>query len=102
ATIDAARALRLDDRIGSIEAGKRADLIAVDLSALETQPVYDPVSHLVYAAGRQQVREVWLDGRRRLRDGGLVDMDVDAIRVSAGRWRDRIRSADIAVDGGKA
>ena len=69
ATIEGARARRLDGRIGSIAAGKRADLVAVDLSALETQPVYDPVSQLVYAAGRQQVREVWLDGRRRLRAG---------------------------------
>ncbi len=100
ATIDAARALRLDDRIGSIEPGKRADLIAVDLSALETQPVYDPISHLVYAAGRHQVREVWLDGRRRLRRGELVDMDVDAIRQRAQAWRGRILTAD-AQDGGQ-
>jgi 5-methylthioadenosine/S-adenosylhomocysteine deaminase len=99
ATIDAARALRLDDRIGSIEVGKRADLIAVDLSALETQPVYDPVSHLIYAAGRHQVREVWLDGRRRVRDGALADMDVDAIRSRARSWRDRIGNADRPANG---
>ena len=90
ATIEGARALRLDGRIGSIAAGKRADLVAVDLSALETQPVYDPVSQLVYAAGRQQVREVWLDGRRRLRAGELVDMDVAGILSRAGSWRQRI------------
>lgn len=94
ATIDAARALRLDETIGSIEPGKRADLIAVDLSALETQPVFDPVSQLVYATGRHQVRDVWLDGRRRLRDGALVDMDVEAIRHRAQAWGERIRSSD--------
>lgn len=94
ATIGAASALRLDHRIGSIVPGKRADLIAVDLSALETQPVYDPLSQLVYAAGRHQVREVWLDGRRRLRNGQLVDLDVDAIVVKVHAWRERIRAAD--------
>jgi 5-methylthioadenosine/S-adenosylhomocysteine deaminase len=93
ATIEGARALRLDDRIGSIEAGKRADLVAIDLSALETQPVYDPVSQLVYAAGRHQVREVWLDGRRRLRAGELVDMDVPGILSRAHAWRERIRAS---------
>jgi 5-methylthioadenosine/S-adenosylhomocysteine deaminase len=93
ATIEAARALRLDDRIGSIEVGKRADLIAVDLSAPETQPVYDPVSQLVYAASRHQVREVWLDGRRRMRSGEMMDMDVAAILRRARIWGERIGSA---------
>lgn len=96
ATIDGARALRLDDRIGSIEVGKRADLVAVDLGVPETQPVYDPVSQLVYAAGRHQVREVWLDGRRRLRGGELVDLDLGAIGARARAWRDRIQAADRA------
>jgi 5-methylthioadenosine/S-adenosylhomocysteine deaminase len=99
ATIDAARALRLDHRIGSIEPGKRADLIAVDLGELRTQPVYDPISQLVYAAGSHQVREVWLDGRRRLRGGALVDMDVAAILDRGRMWRDRIASADRPGDG---
>lgn len=94
ATIEAARALRLDEKIGSIEPGKRADLIAVDLDEIETQPVYDPVSQLVYAAGRRQVREVWLDGRRRVRDGALVDLDAEAILARARAWRERIHSAD--------
>ncbi len=94
ATIEAARALRLDERIGSIEAGKRADLIAVDLSQPETQPVYDPVSQLVYSAARNQVREVWLDGRRRLRGGELVDLDLPAILARARSWGERIRAGD--------
>jgi 5-methylthioadenosine/S-adenosylhomocysteine deaminase len=93
ATIDAARALRIDDRVGSIEVGKRADLVAVDLSFPETTPVYDPTSQIVYAAGRGQVREVWLDGRRRLREGALVDLDLDAILERARAWRHRILGA---------
>jgi len=67
ATLDAARALNLDDRIGSIVPGKRADLVAVDLHALSSQPVFDPVSHLVYVAGREDVTHVW--GRRQAETG---------------------------------
>lgn len=62
-TLDAATALGLQDRIGSIEPGKRADLVAIDLSAAELQPVYDPIGQLVYAAGRQHVHHVWVDGK---------------------------------------
>ncbi len=90
ATLQGARALGMDGVIGSIEAGKRADLIAVDLSGVSTQPVYDPVSQLVYAASRDHVRQVWLDGRRRVRDGELVDMDVDDILERARTWHGRI------------
>ena len=93
ATLQGAQALGLDDAIGSIEPGKRADLVAVDLSGVSTQPVYDPVSQLVYAASRDHVRQVWLDGRRRVRDGELVDMDVPAILERAQQWRGRIAGA---------
>jgi 5-methylthioadenosine/S-adenosylhomocysteine deaminase len=72
-TLDAAAALGLDDRIGSIEAGKRADLVAVDLSAPELSPVFDPVSQLVYAAGREHVQHVWIDGRHVVRKRQLTD-----------------------------
>ena len=72
-TLDAAAALGLDDRIGSIEPGKRADLVAVDLSAPELSPVFDPVSQLVYAAGREHVQHVWVDGRHVVRKRQLTD-----------------------------
>jgi 5-methylthioadenosine/S-adenosylhomocysteine deaminase len=61
-TMGGAQALGLDGRIGSIEIGKRADLVAVDLSAAELSPVFDPVAQLVYAAGREHVSHVWIDG----------------------------------------
>ena len=73
ATLGGARALGLGARIGSIEAGKRADLAAVALRAPELAPCYDPVSHLVYAAGREHVTHVWVDGALRLIDGELKD-----------------------------
>jgi len=69
ATLGGARALGLGARIGSIEPGKRADLVAVELRAPELVPCYDPVSHLVYAAGREHVTHVWVDGEQRIVDG---------------------------------
>ncbi|HEX5756102.1 MAG TPA: amidohydrolase family protein, partial [Arenimonas sp.] len=90
ATLGGARALGFGDRIGSIEAGKRADLICVDLDPLETQPLYHVISQLVYATGRQQVSDVWVDGVAKLEAGALVDMDVAGIRAKTTSWRDRI------------
>ncbi len=92
ATINGARALGLADHIGSIEVGKLADLIAVDLSAVNTQPVYDPAAQLVYAANSRQVSDVWIDGVRQLENYEYSRLDVDAIRERARRWAERIRS----------
>ena len=61
ATLGGAKALGLDDRIGSLIAGKSADIAAIDLSAMELAPCYDPISHLVYAAGREHVSHVWVE-----------------------------------------
>jgi 5-methylthioadenosine/S-adenosylhomocysteine deaminase len=74
ATLNGARALGLDARIGSIVAGKEADLCAVDFSGPEMLPCYDPISHLVYVAGREQVSDVWVRGVPRLRQRRLLDM----------------------------
>jgi 5-methylthioadenosine/S-adenosylhomocysteine deaminase len=71
ATLGGARALGLGTRIGSIEPGKRADLAAVALRGPELVPCYDPVSHLVYAASREHVTHVWVDGKLLVRDGAL-------------------------------
>jgi 5-methylthioadenosine/S-adenosylhomocysteine deaminase len=71
ATINGAKALGIEDKIGSIEVGKRADLAAISFSDIEMQPCFDPVSHLVYVAGREQVSHVWVDGE--LRYHKLVD-----------------------------
>jgi 5-methylthioadenosine/S-adenosylhomocysteine deaminase len=80
----------LDAKIGSIEPGKQADLAAVKLDELETQPLFHVASQLVYAAGRQQVSDVWIAGRRKLAGRVLADMDTDAIRARARAWRERI------------
>ena len=72
ATLDGARALGMADSIGSIEAGKRADLCAVALDRLETQPCFDAASHLVYVAGREHVSHVWVDGELRVDDHRML------------------------------
>ena len=91
ATIEPARALGLGERIGSIVPGKSADLAAVELSALETLPCYNPVSHLVYVAGREHVTHVWVAGEPRLEDRCLVGLDEGDLRDKARWWQGRIR-----------
>ncbi|APZ42823.1 TRZ/ATZ family hydrolase [Acidihalobacter ferrooxydans] len=90
ATLGGAQALGLGEEIGSIECGKAADLVAVDLVRIETQPVYDPNSQLVYAAGREAVTHVWVAGRPQLVDRELVQLDATEIMANAAAWRERI------------
>jgi 5-methylthioadenosine/S-adenosylhomocysteine deaminase len=90
ATLNAARAIGLGEAVGSIEPGKRADLVMVDLESIETQPLHNVISQLVYACGRQQVTDVWIDGRARLRQRELVDMDAASLIAMAKAWRSRI------------
>lgn len=92
ATLGGARALGLQDRIGSIVPGKLADLTAVDLSATALSPCYDPLSHLVYAAGREHVSDVWVGGERRLAAGELTGLDEQAIRARARQWQGRMKT----------
>lgn len=91
ATINAAKALSLDSEIGSIEIGKSADLTAVDLSSIENQPVYNPVSQLVYSAGRENVSNVWVAGHHLLKDRELTTLDEKAILEKAAAWQKKIK-----------
>jgi len=93
ATLHGARAIGLGASIGSIEPGKQADLAAVRLDALETQPLFNVVSQLVYATGRHQVSDVWIAGRRKLAARELVDVDTAAILAKTRAWRERIAAA---------
>ena len=92
ATINGARALGMADRIGSIEVGKCADLIAVDLAALNTQPLYDPVAQIVYAAASRQVSDVWIDGVAQLRNYEFCHLDTNEIIAAAASWAQKIGS----------
>lgn len=93
ATLNGAKALRWDDKIGSLEVGKRADITAINLGTLEAQPVFDPVSHIVYATTREQVSNVWVDGKQLLRERQLLTLNESEIVENAREWRDKIQAA---------
>ena len=90
ATLSGAKALGLEKEIGSLVAGKYADMIAIDLSALETTPVYDPISQIVYAAGRERVSDVWVHGRSLMRGRQLLTLDSGALMETALAWQTKI------------
>jgi 5-methylthioadenosine/S-adenosylhomocysteine deaminase len=90
ATLNAAQALGLEQKIGSIEPGKAADLCAVNLESIELSPCYDPASHLIYAAGREHVSDVWVAGRQLVGSGRILHMDEGAIMRKAREWKSRV------------
>ena len=98
ATINGAQAMGLADRLGSLEAGKWADVIAIDLSGLETQPVYHPASQIVYATPAQRVTHSWIGGKLKLDNRRLVNIDIQAVRDKAARWAARIQSPEAQAD----
>jgi 5-methylthioadenosine/S-adenosylhomocysteine deaminase len=91
ATLGGAAALGLEARIGSITPGKEADLVAVRLSGPELEPCYDPVSHLVYAAGRQHVSHVWVGGRLLVRDGELQNPAFSGLDTRGKMWQNSLK-----------
>jgi 5-methylthioadenosine/S-adenosylhomocysteine deaminase len=86
ATINGARALGLGGEIGSLTAGKAADVICVDLSGVEHRPLLDPVSQLVYAASRHDVTDVWVAGEHLVAERAALRLDVAEICAAAERW----------------
>ncbi|HEY0320210.1 MAG TPA: amidohydrolase [Pyrinomonadaceae bacterium] len=90
ATIRGARALHLDNQIGSLEVGKRADLCIVDLDDLSQTPLYNIYSQLVYATKAYDVRTVIIEGRVLMRDRNLLTLDESGIKMRARAFRERI------------
>jgi len=90
ATINGAKALGLDTCCGSLSIGKAADVIAIDLNYLETQPLYCPVSQIVYAASRQQVTDVWVAGKRLLKQRQLTTVNIDDLTAKIAVWQQRL------------
>ena len=91
ATVAGARALGLDHEIGSLVAGKQADVVAVDFSGIEETPCYDPVSHLVHAVSREAVTDVWIAGKRVLHGRELTMADEASIVAAARAWQERLQ-----------
>ena len=94
ATLDGARALGLDSLIGSLVPGKQADLIAIDFRDPRLAPVYDPVAQIVYAAQRDNIREVWVAGRHVVRGGAVTQADPTELLALAQHWGTQIRAGD--------
>ena len=90
ATLNAARALGLDDSLGSLRPGKAADLVAIDFDAVETQPVYDPVSTLVYSCRPHNVSHVWVDGRLLLNNRDFCTIEIESVIAEAREWAEKI------------
>jgi 5-methylthioadenosine/S-adenosylhomocysteine deaminase len=90
ATLGAAQALGLEHQVGSIETGKSADLTAIRLDNLELSPIYHPLSHLIYTAGREQVTHVWVQGRLLLDERRLTTLDPDALLARARYWQAQV------------
>ncbi|NWD54931.1 TRZ/ATZ family hydrolase [Pseudomonas veronii] len=90
ATLNGARAMGLEGEIGSLEVGKAADIVAFDLSGLAQQPIYDPVSQLIYATGRDSVKHLWVAGKQLLDNRQLTRMDEPQLIAMAIAWGQRI------------
>ena len=96
ATLDGARALRLDQAIGSIERGKFADLTAVEFTAPDMLPCYDPISHLVYTAGRENVSHVWVAGRLLVEHRELKNRPKNDLEKLVVLWQNRLSMETMA------
>jgi 5-methylthioadenosine/S-adenosylhomocysteine deaminase len=90
ATLHGAKALGIDHLTGSLEAGKAADFIAIDLDCIETQPVYHPISQIVYSTPRSQITDVWVAGKQLLKNRELLTLDEKELLNKAQVWRKKI------------
>jgi 5-methylthioadenosine/S-adenosylhomocysteine deaminase len=93
ATIEGARALGMDKTIGSLSPGKRADLIVVSMSAARQTPVYDPVSHLVYATRGDDVRTTIVNGKILMRERKMLTLDEPSVLAEAAKRAAAVRQA---------
>lgn len=90
ATLNGAKALGIDHLTGSLTQGKSADIVAIDMIDIETQPIYNPLSQLVYAVGRDKVTDVWVAGKHLLKSRTLTSLDIHDIKAKTYLWRDKI------------
>ncbi len=93
ATMGGARALGMDRLIGSLERGKRADVIVVETRSARQTPMYDPVSHLVYTTRGDDVRHTVVNGRVLMRDRKVLTLDAAAVLAEARGWAEKVRAA---------
>jgi 5-methylthioadenosine/S-adenosylhomocysteine deaminase len=93
ATIGGAKALGLDAKIGSLEPGKLADVIVVGMTRAGQTPVYNPVSHIVYATRGSDVRDVFVHGKALMRDRAVKTLDRAAVLAAARAMQEKVKAA---------
>ena len=92
ATLNGAKALGLSESIGSLKKGKQADIVAINLNQLETIPLYEPLSQIIYASDRQQVSDVWVAGKRLLKDKKLITLNSEELMENVKKWQKKIKN----------
>jgi 5-methylthioadenosine/S-adenosylhomocysteine deaminase len=92
ATLNGAKALGIEDQVGTIEKNKLADMTTFDLSNVYCQPSYDPLASLIYSGGRSLVSHVWIDGNLKLKEGELQSFDESSLLTKAKAWQDKIKT----------
>ena len=102
ATMGGARVLGMQREIGSLEPGKRADMISVRLDQPHAVPLYDPVSQLVYALKASDVHDVMVNGKTVVRDRQILTLDLKQVMVKAEEFRAKVRASLSTVTSGKA
>ena len=90
ATINGAKALGLAEQIGSLEVGKAADMIAIDLGTIEANPLYEPISHIVYCTTREQITHTWVAGQMLMQKRQLTTLNTAALLENARYWQQKI------------
>ena len=91
ATYNSAQALGIAEDTGSLEIGKYADITAVNLDSIESQPIYHPISQLVYASSRNMVSDVWIAGKQMVKGGELTTLDRDQILADSAQWQQNLK-----------
>lgn len=91
-TMGGAKALGISDKVGSLEIGKQADVISIDLSGIESQPVYDPISQIIYSASRNQITNTWVAGKRLLNNRKLTSLNESVILKNTKEWQQKINT----------
>ncbi|WP_075185730.1 TRZ/ATZ family hydrolase [Teredinibacter haidensis] len=93
-TINGARALGIEDQVGSLEPGKQADIIAIDFSGVSSAPLYNPLSQLVYTASGSRVSNLWVAGEHLVQDYALARMNSTELKNHALKWQNTIQGHD--------
>jgi len=90
ATLNGAKALGIDHLTGSFVPGKSADIIAIEMVDIETQPIYNPSSQVVYSTGRDKVTDVWVAGKHLLKSRGLTTINIHSLKAKIHSWQEKI------------